>query len=42
VLDLSDNDLKDSHGSYICEFLRVQKERRDYEQWELSLRMETV
>ena len=38
VLDLSDNDLKDAHGDLVCEFIRVQGERRDKDLWELSLR----
>jgi len=38
LLDLSDNDLKDQHGSTILKFLKVQAERRDKDLWELSLR----
>ena len=42
VLDLSDNELGDEHGSVICQFLKRKAQVRDDELWWISLRKKEV
>ena len=41
-LDLSDNDLRDSQGILVCEFLKKVSEKRDDQLWKKNLRKQTV
>jgi hypothetical protein len=41
-LNLSDNDLRDSQGVLVCEFLKKVSEKRDDQLWKKNLRKQTV
>ncbi len=42
MLELSDNDLTDSHGKLVLNWLKAKSELRDYELWQLLLRQRQV